>query len=151
MAKLINFGPGEMSDRLTILALKIHHVTEQGGDPKHFTRERDALLTKIRGQNLNAMWFQYVLELGAVNGALWQATDKLRALNPGTEAQYVDAGLLGLQILAWNDHRAELVEKINKETGEHRGSEKVSNGKTLDRSAIKAVDYAEDVIVGTTK
>src|ERR1700676_1554522 len=83
--RLLNWGPGECSDRLTILALKILHGTDAGKDVKHFTDERNALLTDIRARTLNGKWFEAVLELAAVNAALWHAEDRLRMLRAHLE------------------------------------------------------------------
>jgi hypothetical protein len=70
---------------------------------------------------------EHLLELGAVNSSLWALTDVLRPYlglkDPNLRA-LADAGELGMQIMRLNDRRAELVESINKLTGEHRGNEK---------------------------
>lgn len=123
--RLVNIGPGEIVDRLTILALKILYGGQQGKDVAHFETERNALLVQLRGRELNAGWFEQVLGLAAVNAALWQAEDKLRDLRTGaSNAEAVAA--LAFRIQELNDERARLIETINKATGDHKGSEKLT-------------------------
>lgn len=133
MSRLVNYGAGDISDRLTILALKIFHGQVAGKETKHWEQERMVLLTQIRARTLNGIWFEQVLELGAVNAALWTATDHLRGRaealghekDEGVVAEHrYQAGTLGIQILYWNDRRAELVNTINKLAGDQLGSEK---------------------------
>ncbi len=128
---LINYGAGEITDRLTILALKLLHYGAAGKPTDYLRTEQVALLAQCRTKDVNGAWLEEALDLAAVNGALWTATDQLRALAPdagrGGERDRVDlmrAGELGIRILELNDRRATLVEAINKRTGEFRGSEK---------------------------
>ncbi len=130
--KLINPGAGEISDRLTILALKILHGTEQGKDVAHFEAERSALLSKIHSRTLNAMWFDAVLELAGINAMLWHGEDDLRAwrlkgsgLAQGWEKSAAEEIIrLAFRLQALNDRRAELVQQINKEAGDSVTQEK---------------------------
>lgn len=135
MGRLVNYGPGEMSDRLTILALKILHGEAAGKDVSHFKTERAALLTQIRSRTLNGVWFEAVLELGAVNSSIWQGEDDLRqyraAAGNGQALEQVD-GMhhlivpLAFSLQALNDRRADLIAHINKSAGELVGPEKVT-------------------------
>jgi hypothetical protein len=143
LMRLVNYGAGEITDRLTILALKILIGSEQGKDTKHFQTERTALLTKLGAQTLNGAWFTHVLELGAVNAALWHAEDDLRGWRqrwteekpdetgisgPGkgyVAATALEVARVGIRIQALNDQRAALVQAINEKTGEHLGEEKL--------------------------
>ena len=124
--KLVNPGTGEISDRLTILALKIYTWQEQGSDVAHFEAERAALLAKIHSRTLNAKWFDALLELGAVNALLWHAEDDLREIRGGSggKDEYAEAGRVAFRIQALNDRRAELVSQINKEAGDGDAKEK---------------------------
>ena len=126
--RLINPGAGEITDRLTILALKILIGTEQGKETKHFQNERTALLTKLGAQTLNGAWFAQVLELAAVNAALWHAEDDLRVLRGQVsfaEHDWMTAAEIGIRIQSLNDQRAALVQQINEKTGDALGSEKL--------------------------
>jgi len=141
--RLIDPGPGEVTDRLTILSLKIRTGTESGLDVSHFVREQTVLLTKIRSRTLNGVWFAQVLDLAAVNALLWQAEDELREWRAKRAPQTPDSsGLSGVgqgylaataadvvavafRIQELNDQRAQLVQQINKEAGEASGPEKL--------------------------
>jgi hypothetical protein len=124
--RLINPSTGEISDRLTILALKILAGAEKGTDVAHFETERAALLTAIRTKTLNGKWFEGVLGLGAVNAMLWHAEDDLRILRnlPRGHAVDQDATTIAFRVQALNDRRAELVGQINKEAGDGDSKEK---------------------------
>ncbi len=123
--KLVNYGVGEISDRLTILALKILFGAAAGKEVGHFRNEQVALLTQIRGRTLNAAWFEAYTELAAVNAALWHAEDDLRGYRQKT-TEYHEHGVVALafQIQTLNDQRAACVEKINKDAGDFGGVEK---------------------------
>ena len=130
--KLVNPGAGDISDRLTLLALKIYSGQEQGIDVAHFETERAALLTKIHSRTLNGKWFDAVLELGAVNALLWHTEDDLReirarAVNVSTKEDYQEGGRIAFRIQGLNDRRAELVSQINREAGDGDAKEKGSS------------------------
>jgi hypothetical protein len=141
--RLINYGPGEIADRLTILNLKQLYGKQAGKDVKHFVDERNALLAQLRSRELTGPWLEFMLELGAVNAALWQAEDELRGRRtdharwerpdstglPGTDEKrrlVEQGGQIAFRIQEWNDRRAQLIEEINKATGDHLGSEKTA-------------------------
>lgn len=131
--RLVNPGTGEISDRLTILALKIRAGGDAGKDVTHFEVERAALLTKIHARTLNAQWFDAFVELGAVNAFLWQAEDDLRGhranLTPVDAKEgiriYHTVAHLAVRIQELNDRRAALIEQINKEAGDPAEKEKL--------------------------
>lgn len=127
--RLVNLGAGEISDRLTILSLKVLHAGAAGQDTAHFLNERSALLAQIRTRTLNGSWFDKVLELAAINGALWQAENEIREWRAPKQA-YGPPDLdrirqVAFSIQALNDQRAALIDAINQESGEHLGKEKV--------------------------
>ena len=134
MPRLVNIGVGEIVDRLTILALKILYAGQQGKSADHFEQERNALLTQLRGRTtMNGLWFEPALTLGAVNGALWQTEDKIReyriqASAVGYDPAFTNKAIVqaAFRIQELNDQRAGLVEAINKLTGDHLGSEKLT-------------------------
>jgi len=141
MGRLINIGPGEISDRLSILALKILFGTEAGKDCTHFATEHTALLSQIRSRTLNGKWFEKVLELAAVNSALWHSEDELRNMRSGYDATHTDkyptplaqehlnffhaATRVAFRIQSLNDRRAALVQQINEDAGESVQPEKL--------------------------
>ncbi len=139
MGRLINTGMGEVSDRLSILALKILNGSEQGKDVSPFEIERAALLSQIRSRTLNAKWFELVLELAAVNATIWHAEDDLRALRSDLTALAETAAneqgrarvegtvtALAFRTQRLNDRRAELVGLINRDAGDSSPSEKLT-------------------------
>jgi hypothetical protein len=136
MARLINPGVGDTLDRLTILALKVVYGTHRGRDVTAFVSERDALIgaliEQIQGmppmpaENGLAILF----ELGAINAALWQAEDELRALRTEQELDQASGSLrevveCAYRIQALNDRRAEMIERLNRRAGDKRGPEKL--------------------------
>lgn len=127
--RLVNLGAGEISDRLTILSLKILYAGAVGHPTDHFVNERNALLAQIRTRTLNGSWFDKVLELAAVNAALWQAENEIREWRAPKQA-YGAADLdrirqVAFSIQVFNDQRAVLIDAINQDNGEHLGKEKV--------------------------
>jgi len=123
--RLKNYGPGELSDRLSILALKRLFGAEAGRDCTAFQSEWGILLTEIRSRTLNGKWFEAVLELAAVNAALWHAEDDLRELRQDGSGRVEAAGLLAFRIQSLNDQRSALIDRINRDAGEGGPSDKV--------------------------
>ncbi len=130
--RLINYGAGEIVDRLTILSLKIAHAPENND---HFRNEQVVLLMKLRACNGITSYLDELLELATVNGLLWHAEDEIRDWRKRFELHAVSevedpaarhmVSLIAFSIQELNDRRAGLVEAINLKTGEHRGSEKL--------------------------
>lgn len=125
--RLLDPGTGEITDRLTILSLKILFGEQAGKEVSHFKAERTSLLAKIRSRELNGAWFDKVLELAAVNAALWHCEDDLRACREKTLTPVGDKVVVDLAFLiqSLNDQRAALVGEINKSAGDEKGVEKL--------------------------
>jgi hypothetical protein len=134
---LLNPGAGEITDRLTILSLKALYGAAAGKDVSHFVNERNGLLVKLRARELNGAWFECVLQLGAVNAALWARTDEQRrwmeqwrdrgpdssGLSGGPGSGFITATAIpaaecGIAIMRLNDERARLVRQINVLSGD---------------------------------
>jgi len=113
MTRLVNFGLGEICDRVSILALKILHGAAKGIDVAHFQREQSVLTTKLLASD-KGKWIELYAELTAVNAALWYAEDMIRTLKDDLPR----AGALGLRIAELNDRRSELVQQINAWVGD---------------------------------
>lgn len=126
--RLIDPGCGELSDRLSILALKVLFGVDAGRDVAHFVREQASILAKLRTRDLNGVWFEHYTALCAVNSALWHAEDDLRNWRENLSANAAEAApkvvKLAFRIQSLNDKRAELIALINKETGDTDGPEK---------------------------
>jgi len=124
MSRLHNPGPGEILDRLTILALKIVHGQMAGRDITHWVEERDAL-DNLKVPNIPIL---RVVELAAVNGALWQAEDDLRRERTATEHYVSQTAVIAqtaIRIQQLNDRRAALVSLINVNAGVDRPPDKL--------------------------
>jgi hypothetical protein len=126
VTRLINFGLGEVCDRLSILALKILYGEEKKLDVAHFKHERVALLPKLIARD-NGRWLEHYSDLAAVNAALWHCEDHIRGRreaiakekDEGVVAEHRHAaGVLGLQIATLNDRRAALIQQINEFVGD---------------------------------
>ena len=126
--RLINFGLGEISDRLSILALKLLFGEAKGQDCTTFQTERTALLQQIRSRTPNGKWFEAYTDLAAVNAALWHAEDDLRNLRTIQDKPEIQGTLarLAVGIQELNDRRATLVQQINKESGDGEHKEKIN-------------------------
>jgi hypothetical protein len=125
--RLINPGPGEVADRLTILALKILFGQQAAKDTTHFERERAALLVKFRSADAGKL-IEPLLELAAVNGALWHKEDELREWrdqDPNSLGPPAAVVACAFQIQSLNDRRATLVGQINTLAGDAPAPEKL--------------------------
>ena len=119
MTRLINFGLGEVCDRLSILSLKILHGRAKEVDVAHFEREREALVVKLLAHGA-AKWIEWYAQLAAVNAALWAAEDQLRRLRDiGPSVNNTDEIVdVAFRIQELNDQRAALVAQINSYVGD---------------------------------
>jgi hypothetical protein len=127
--KLLDYGLGEVLDRLSILALKISHAADLGKPVDHFTRERSKLLVQATTR-VTGKVFECYAELAVVNARIWQGEDSLRGLRKiagvslslsADEAQAALATAFELQHL--NDRRAALIGEINRAAGDDVGGE----------------------------
>lgn len=130
MSRLINPGAGEIFDRLTILRLKVLWKGGNGTDPTHWTTEAAALMVKVQARPLSGHTMDHIIELGAVNGAIWQGEDQLRDLRIRDHDQvYTHVELdrireIAFRLQALNDRRAQLVTLINTNVGDPDHQEK---------------------------
>lgn len=132
--RLLNYGAGEIADRLTILSLKLHHAERDNKPLDHFRNEQQALLVKLKAGNGISGYVEALLELATVNGRLWDAEDEIRDWRRQAEdlgqldkAAYLEVVLIAFRIQYLNDRRAELVAIINQQTGEAYGREKLND------------------------
>jgi hypothetical protein len=87
-------------------------------------------LAKIRSKTLNGAWFDRVLDLAAVNAALWHCEDEMREWRKKpvhllSSDETVQVSTLAFRIQSLNDQRANLVREINKDAGDAVGQEKL--------------------------
>lgn len=131
MSRLHNPGPGEILDRLTILALKVTYGKLAGIGTAHWTEEQTALADQLwntpPGAGASRIRGVQWMELAAINAALWQAEDNLRR-ERDTQAyvsQSVVIAQIAITIQKLNDRRAELVTLINANAGVGRPPDKL--------------------------
>ncbi len=130
--RLLNVGAGEISDRLSILALKVLHGEQAGKDVSHFVNERNGLIVQFRTASTDA-GLEHLFTLAAVNAMLWHAEDDLRAWRRMEEEKGIDTMdapkviTVAFRIQELNDQRAELVWTLNKLAGTDLGREKLND------------------------
>ena len=115
--RVLNPGPGEVVDRLTIVARKIVEGKEKA---EHFHKEMEELFHWWENRSfgeVNEGFAKAAYLLAAVNAALWQLEDKVREFREGRPPGTADFSQLAFRIQQLNDRRAELVKEINAQYG----------------------------------
>ena len=126
MTRLIDFGLGEIVDRLTIIALKIQHEVGSLGP---WQRERRALIARIAPDTAETIpeW----RDLANVNNQLWQEEDKMRAYRERegrlTTHDLFDVADLGMHCQALNDLRSQLIASINQSQGDPHAEKRTAD------------------------
>jgi len=119
--RLLNPGPGECVDRITILNLKIEAAVEK----LYFQKEKDDLQEYLRTHffNIGTKDLTQVEResqtLQRINKKLWDAEDEVRSMPRVTDATVLRLAELCVSIASLNDSRAEQVKKINVIFGIH--------------------------------
>jgi len=120
---------GEILDRLTILSLKVLHGRQAGKAVGHFEEEQRVLATLECAKRPHGLSHLPLLDLAAVNAALWHAEDDLREYRIKVREFDEHAALaVAFRIQDLNDQRACLIQEINKASGEWQGAEKAHAG-----------------------
>lgn len=119
MTRLVNFGLGEVCDRVSILTLKILYGTLKQVDTTHFRNERNALVPQLTTRAAGRLLEAYS-DLAAVNAALWHAEEALRRYRAhGSDTTNQDDIILcAFRIQEWNDQRTALIQQINATAGD---------------------------------
>ena len=107
---------GEVLDKITILQIKLAHISDST-KRANVQNELDALLPLVAGDAFTTNQMQgLVAELKAVNEALWDIEDDIREKEA---AKSFDAEFIKLAraVYVTNDKRAEIKKQINLETG----------------------------------
>ena len=107
---------GEVLDKITILQIKLAHISD-AAKRTNIQNELDALLPLVAGDAFTTNQMQgLVAELKAVNEALWNIEDDIREKEA---AKSFDAEFIKLAraVYVTNDKRAEIKKQINLETG----------------------------------
>ena len=107
---------GEVLDKITILQIKLAHISD-AAKRVNIQNELDALLPLVAGDAFTTDQMQGLMaELKAVNEALWDIEDDIREKEA---AKSLDAGFIRLAraVYVTNDKRAEIKKQINLATG----------------------------------
>jgi len=135
--RLYPLGPGEILDRLTILSLKILHGGMAGRSIEHWKAEYAYLNEEkyspcvSRATSYFADLQAAILDLAAVNGAIWTAEDELRrwqgeGCGPCSLPQAMTVAVVALRAQSLNDRRAQLIAEINTLLGAEAPEEKIT-------------------------
>tara|TARA_B100000989_G_scaffold283664_1_gene249742 strand:+ start:507 stop:893 length:387 start_codon:yes stop_codon:yes gene_type:complete len=107
---------GEVLDKITILQIKLAHISDSA-KRANVQNELDALLPLVAGDAFTTNQMQgLVAELKAVNDALWDIEDGIREKEA---VKCFDAEFIRLAraVYQTNDKRAEIKKQINLATG----------------------------------
>ena len=107
---------GEVLDKITILQIKLAHISE-AAKRANIQNELDALLPLVAGDAFTTDQMQpLIAELKSVNEALWDIEDDIREKEA---AKSFDAEFIRLAraVYITNDKRAEIKKQINLATG----------------------------------
>ena len=107
---------GEVLDKITILQIKLAHISD-AAKRTNIQNELDALLPLVAGDAFTTDQMQALIaELKSVNEALWDIEDDIREKEA---AKSFDAEFIRLAraVYRTNDKRAEIKKQINLATG----------------------------------
>ena len=107
---------GEVLDKITILQIKLAHISD-ANKRVNIQNELDALLPLVAGDGFTTDEMQALMaELKSVNEALWDIEDDIREKEA---AKSFDAEFIKLAraVYVTNDKRAEIKKQINLATG----------------------------------
>ena len=107
---------GEVLDKITILQIKLAHISD-AAKRANIQNELDALLPLVAGDAFTTDQMQALMaELKSVNEALWDIEDDIRVKEA---AKSFDAEFIRLAraVYITNDKRAEIKKQINLATG----------------------------------
>ena len=107
---------GEFLDKITILQIKLAHISDPA-KRANIQNELDALLPLVAGDPFTTDQMQALMaELKSVNEALWDIEDDIREKEA---AKSFDAEFISLAraVYVTNDRRAEIKKQINLATG----------------------------------
>ena len=107
---------GEVLDKITILQIKLAHISD-ANKRVNIQNELDALLPLVAGDVFTTVEMQGLMaELKSVNEALWNIEDDIREKEA---AKSFDAEFIKLAraVYVTNDKRAEIKKQINLATG----------------------------------
>ena len=107
---------GEVLDKITILQIKLAHISD-ANKRVNIQNELDALLPLVAGDVFTTVEMQGLMaELKSVNEALWDIEDDIREKEAAKsfDAEFIE---LARAVYVTNDKRAEIKKQINLATG----------------------------------
>ena len=107
---------GEVLDKITILQIKLAHISD-AAKRANIQNELDALLPLVEGDAFTADQMQALIaELKSVNEVLWDIEDDIREKEAAKSfnAEFIS---LARAVYVTNDRRAEIKKQINLATG----------------------------------
>ena len=107
---------GEVLDKITILQIKLSHISDVN-KRVNIQNELDALLPLMAGDGFTTDEMQGLMaELKSVNQALWDIEDDIREKEAAKsfDAEFIE---LARAVYVTNDKRAEIKKQINLATG----------------------------------
>jgi hypothetical protein len=122
---LMKPSPGDLSDRLCILELKLQDARDRGIPADHFEEERDqvirCLATLPQGSNVAALQIQLAL----VHAHLWDLTEDQLAANAETVVDLKRNSEILLSLRAANAARYRIRRQIDEAYNLYAGAEKL--------------------------
>ena len=107
---------GEVLDKITILQIKLAHISD-AAKRANIQNELDALLPLVAGDAFTTYQMQALMaELKSVNEALWDIEDDIRE-KEAAKSFDVEFIRLARAVYITNDKRAEIKKQINLATG----------------------------------
>ena len=107
---------GEVLDKITILQIKLAHISD-ANKRVNIQNELDALLPLVAGDVFTTVEMQGLMaELKSVNEALWDIEDDIREKEAAKsfDAEFIE---LARAVYVTNDRRAKIKKQINLATG----------------------------------
>lgn len=125
---LVPISPGELVDRITILQLRADRLA----DPAAADHARDHLAALTAAQNRflppSPELDRLTAALAAVNAALWDLEDRVRALDRAGDGPAFAAAARA--IFRLNDERSRLKQRVNDAAAGTRAEARAAEGKT---------------------
>jgi hypothetical protein len=123
--RVLNPGPGELCDRLTVLELKLENGRARCVDVSAWEEEKKEIGDELEGKfnvtdDKEAPTFDLVTKLRALNKLIWEGIDKQHDfakrnphLSDVDDASIREIAQVGITVMEWNDARARLIGELN--------------------------------------
>lgn len=122
---LLHPSVSDIWDRIVILQLKIEHAARAGKPVVHFAREYEELCCELPNRPQVPGILEYVEDLKKLHAAIWDGIAVLTARPVVTKENAMQLAATAVNLQSWNLQRVKVKERIDRETGEYKGEEKV--------------------------